>query len=197
MSDPIGMILVSGIKGQGEGMTEEELLELYALVRKEAEGMVAREKMLQAQTAALNQAIEQLQQLPLTLGKQTGEYIAMGVRQSIQDDFSRPIETAVKRPLEQFNREIYSARNIMAQVSEAARFQSRRWMAILVLIGVVLGGGGSYFFFGRDLSQVNERLASMQRQVLLAMPLPGAKPASSPPDKGHHGIHAGTTPSIP
>jgi hypothetical protein len=102
----------------------------------------------------------------------------------------------VKRPLEQFSQEIYSARNIMAQVSEAARFQSRRWMAILVLIGIVLGGDGSHFFFGRDLSQVNERLDTIQQQVLLAMSLPGAKLGTSPPDKGHHGSHA-VTPSMP
>ena len=94
-------------------MTEEELLALYALVRKEAEGMAAREKALGERTLALNQAIKQLQELPLTLGKQTSEYIAMGVRQSIQDDFSRPIEAAVKAPLELFSREAYHARDVM------------------------------------------------------------------------------------
>jgi hypothetical protein len=178
-------------------MTEEELLALYALVRKEAEGMTAREEALRQRTLALNRSIEQLQQLPLTLGKQTSEYIAMGVRQAIQDDFRRPIETAVKGPLEQFSREVSSARHIMAQVGEEARFQSRRWMAILVLIGVVLGWGGSYFFFGRDLSQVNERLDSIQRQVLLTMPLPDVKPAVGSPGKGHHGSHILIAPSAP
>jgi hypothetical protein len=178
-------------------MNEEELLALYALVRKEAEGMAAREKALQARTAALNESIKQLQQLPLTLGKQTSEYIAMGVRQSIQDDFSRPIETAVKGPLEQFSREIYSARDIMAQVSEVARFQSRRLMAILLLIGVVLGWGGSYLFFVRDLNQVNERLDTIQQQVILAIPVPDTKPAVTPPNKGHHASHAAVTTPTP
>ncbi len=59
-------------------MNEEEFLALYALVRKEAEGMATREKALEARTTALNLSIQQLQQLPLTLGKQTSEYIAMG-----------------------------------------------------------------------------------------------------------------------
>jgi hypothetical protein len=177
-------------------MTEEELLALYALVRKEAEGMAAREEALRARTVALNRSIEQLQQLPLTLGKQTSEYIAMGVRQAIQDDFSRPIETAVKGPLEQFSREISSARNIMAQVGDEARFQTWRWVAFLVLIGVALGSTGCYWFFVRDLNQVNERLDSIQRQVLLAMPLPDAKPAVSP-SKVHHGSHALIAPSAP
>ena len=41
---------------------------------------------LRIRTLALNRAIKQLQELPLVFGKQTSEYIAMGVRQSIQAD---------------------------------------------------------------------------------------------------------------
>lgn len=61
--------------------------------------MKAREAALTASTVALNQAISQLQQLPGTLGQHTSQYIAAGVRQSIEDDFSRPIANAVKGPL--------------------------------------------------------------------------------------------------
>jgi hypothetical protein len=178
-------------------MTEEELLALYALVRKEAEGMGAREKALQARTAALNQSIEQLQQLPLTLGKQTSEYIAMGVRQAIKDDFSRPIESAVKGPLELLSREVYHARDVMAQIGGEVRFQTWRWVAFLVLIGVALGSTGCYWFFVRDLSQVNERLDSIQQQITLAAPLPDARPGIAPPTKGHHGSHSAVAPTTP
>ena len=101
--------------------------------------MAAREEALRARTLALNESIKQLQQLPLTLGKQTSEYIAMGVRQAIQDDFSRPIETAVKGPLEQFSRLMYDARSVMARVGNEARFQTSQRMAVLILIGMVLG----------------------------------------------------------
>jgi hypothetical protein len=153
-------------------------------------GHGAREKALQARTAALNQSIEQLQQLPLTLGKQTSEYIAMGVRQAIKDDFSRPIESAVKGPLELLSREVYHARDVMAQVGGEVRFQTWRWVAFLVLIGVALGSGGCYFFFVRDLNQVNERLDSIQKQVMVAVPAPDAKPAIVPSTKVHHGSHA-------
>lgn len=178
-------------------MNEEELLALYALVRKEAEGMAAREKALEARTAALNQSIEQLKQLPFTLGKQTSDYIGMGVRQAIKDDFSRPIESAVKGPLELLNREIYHARDVMAQVGNEVAFQTWRWVAFLVLVGVALGSGGCYWFFVRDLSQVNERLDSIQQQVMMAVPAPDAKPAIGPTTKSHHGNHAAVAPATP
>ncbi len=53
-------------------------------------------------------------------------------------------------------------------------------MAFLVLIGVALGSTGCYWFFVRDLSQVNERLESIQQQVVLAVPAPDVKPAVGP-----------------
>ena len=42
----------------------------------------------------------------------------MGVRQSIQDDFSRPIETAVKGPIGELNQATYHARIVMAEVGK-------------------------------------------------------------------------------
>jgi hypothetical protein len=178
-------------------MNEEELLALYALVRKEAEGMAAREEALRARTLALNESIKQLQQLPLTLGKQTSEYIAMGVRQSIQDDFSRPIETAVKKPLEQFSQLMYDARSVMARVGNEARFQTSQRMAVLILIGMVFGAGGSYLLYGREVGKINDRLDRLQQEVLLAIPYPDVKPAATPPSKGHHASHAAVAPPAP
>jgi hypothetical protein len=88
------------------------------------------------------------------------------------------------------SREVYHARDVMAQVGGEVRFQTWRWVAFLVLIGVALGSGGCYFFFVRDLNQVNERLDSIQKQVMVAVPAPDAKPAIVPSTKVHHGSHA-------
>jgi hypothetical protein len=178
-------------------MADDEAIALYGAVKRMAEAMAAREAVLDAKTAALDHAIAELKGLPLALGKQTSQYIAMGVRQSIQDDFSRPIETAVKGPLELLNREIYHARDVMAQVGNEVAFQTWRWVAFLVLIGVAIGSGGCYWFFVRDLNQVNERLDSIQQQVMVVAPLPDAKPAIGSPTRAHHSSHPAIAPSAP
>lgn len=84
-------------------MLEEDAIAVVAMLKKGAETMKAREEALTASTVALNKAITQLQQLPGTLGQHTSQYIAAGVRQSIQDDFSRPIADAVKGPLSELH----------------------------------------------------------------------------------------------
>jgi len=146
-------------------MNEEELLALYAIVRKEAESMADREAGLAQRTAALNQAIAKLEQLPLALGKQTSEYIAQGVRQAIQDDFRRPIADAVKGPIAELSRETYHARIIMEQVGRESRFQTWTWVTILVLLGIILGATGCYYAVVRDLDRVNDRLDAIQQQI--------------------------------
>jgi len=103
----------------------------------------------------------------------------------------------VKGPLELLSREVYHARDVMAQVGSEVYFQTWRWVAFLVLIGVALGSGGYYWFFVRDLNQVNDRLDSIQQQITPAAPLPDAKPALGTPTKGHHGSHAAASPSAP
>jgi hypothetical protein len=70
-------------------------------------------------------------------------------------------------------------------------------VAFLVLIGVALGSTGCYWFFVRDLNQVNERLDSIQQQVVLAVPAPDAKPAIGPSTKSHRGSHAAVAPTAP
>ncbi len=103
----------------------------------------------------------------------------------------------MKGPLELLSREVYHARDVMAQVGSEVYFQTWRWVAFLVLIGVALGSGGCYWFFVRDLNQVNDRLDSIQQQITPAAPLPDAKPALGTPTKGHHGSHAAASPSAP
>jgi hypothetical protein len=167
-------------------MTDDELLALYGSMKEMAAAMKAREAALDTKTAALSAAIAQLGKLPETLGKQTSQYIAMGVRQSIQDDFSRPIADAVKGPIAELSRETYHAREVMAQVGKEVRFQSWTWFAVLLLIGFALGGATGYYLFVRDLNQVNDRLEAIQQQNAPA-PASDAKPADSKIGKARKG----------
>ena len=67
-------------------------------------------------TTALEVAIAELKTAPREPGKQTSQYIAIGVKQFIQDDFSRLIAEAVKGPIAELSRETYHARLVMQQV---------------------------------------------------------------------------------
>jgi hypothetical protein len=99
------------------------------------------------------------------LGKQTSQYIAAGVKASIQDDFSRPIADAVKGPIAELSRETYHARIVMEQVGKEVRYQSRTWVAILLLLGFALGGATGYYLFVRDMNGVSDRLDAIQQQI--------------------------------
>lgn len=167
-------------------MADDEAIALYGAVKKMAEAMAAREAVLDAKTAALDQAIAELKGLPLALGKQTSQYIAAGVRQSIQDDFSRPIADAVRGPLKELESATYHARSVMAEVGKEARFQNWRWIAVMVVLGIVLGGTGCYYWFVRDLNQVNDRLDTIQQQLTPAAPAPVPQPADGKAAKEHH-----------
>ena len=167
-------------------MTDDELLALYGSIKEMAAAMKAREAALETKTAALNTSIAQLGKLPETLGKQTSQYIAMGVRQSIQDDFSRPIAEAVKGPIADLSRETYHAREIMAQVGKESRFQTWNAIAVMILLGVFLGAFGSYYFFNRELGQVSNRLDGIQQQVAPVVPASDAKPVDGKAAKEHH-----------
>jgi hypothetical protein len=168
-------------------MTDDEILAVYGSIKKLAESMSAREAALDRKTAALDAAITEIKQLPATLGKQTSQYIAAGVRQSIQDDFSRPITEAVKGPIADLSRETYHAREVMSQVGKESRFQTWTWIAIMVLLGVILGTVGCYFFYQRDIGRIDDRLDSIQQQITPATPALVAKPATGTSAKAHHG----------
>ncbi len=157
-------------------MTDDELLLIYKGLRDMNEAMKAREIALDSKTAALGSAIAQLGKLPETLGKQTSQYIAMGVRQSIQDDFSRPIAEAVKGPIAELSRETYHAREIMAEVGKEVRFRSWTWFAVLLLIGFGIGGATGYYVFVLDINRVSDRLDAIQQQIMPVVPIPAAKP---------------------
>ena len=162
-------------------MRDDELLLIYKGFVDMTEAMKAREVALDQKTAALGAAIAQLGKLPDTLGKQTSQYIAMGVRQSIQDDFSRPIAEAVKGPIAELSRETYHARIVMEQVGKEVRYQSWTWVAVLLLLGFALGGATGYYLFVRDINQVSDRLDAIQQ---LITPATEAVPATLRGQKG-------------
>ena len=161
-------------------MADDEAIALYGAVKKMAQAMAEREAALDEKTAAIAAAIAGLQQLPAALGKQTSQYIAAGVKASIQDDFSRPIADAVKGPIAELSRETYHARIVMEQVGKEVRYQSWTAIAVMVILGIALGTGGSYFFFIRDLGTINDRLKAIQQQIATPDPAPEAKPAGKP-----------------
>jgi hypothetical protein len=175
-------------------MLEEDAIAVVAMLKKGAETMKAREEALAASTVALNQAIVKLQQLPATLGQQTSQYIAAGVRQSIQDDFSRPIADAVKGPLSELQYATNQARDLMREVRKESRLQTWNWVAVMVLLGVAIGGLGCYGFFVRDINQVNDRLDSIQQQITPRAQIPDTKPVPGASSKGHH-AHPAAAPS--
>lgn len=160
-------------------MTEDEVIALYGAIKKLAGSMAAREAALDRKTAALEAAIQELRQLPEALGKQTSQSIAAGVRASIQDDFRLPIEAAVHKPLRELTQATDQARHVMAEVVRESRFQTWTWLGILLLLGVLLGAFGCYYFVQSDIAQINQRLDSIQQQIT----------ASQPPASEHHSSH--------
>lgn len=153
-------------------MTEDEALALYGAIKKLAGSMAAREAALDRKTAALETAIQELRQLPAMLGEQTGQSIAAGVRQSIQNDFRLPIEAAVHKPLRELNQATDQARHVMAEVGRESRFQTWTWLGILLLLGVFLGAFGCYYFVQSDIAQINQRLDTIQQQTTASHPAP-------------------------
>ena len=177
-------------------MTDDELLLIYSSMRKFTESMQAREESLDQKTAALNAAISHLQQLPAALGKQTSQYIATGVRQSIQDDFSRPIETAVKGPLSELSREVYHARDVISQVRNESHYQTLGWVVAMVAIGIAIGVVGTWWFFQRDIGRIDDSLTSIQQQLTQSVPVPDTNAATAAPAKKHH-VHPAAPSTAP
>ena len=166
-------------------MRDDELLLIYKGFVDMTEAMKAREVALDQKTAALGAAIAQLGKLPDTLGKQTSQYIAMGVRQSIQDDFDRPIGEAFSGPIAELKSATYNARSVMAEVGKESRFHTWAWVGILVILGIALGATGCYYWFIRDLNQVNSRLDTIQQQLTPAAPASVPQSADGKATKEH------------
>ena len=161
-------------------MADDEALALYGTVKKMVLAMAEREAALDAKTAALQAAIAGLEQLPATLGKQTSQYIEAGIRASIKGDFKRPIEDAISGPLGELQYATNQARDVMREVRSESKLQSWTAVAVMVILGIALGVTGSYFFFIRDLGNINDRLEIIQQQIATPAPAPDAKPTGKP-----------------
>jgi hypothetical protein len=170
-------------------MRDDELLAIYGATRQLAEGMAARDAELKQSTAALEAVIVQVHQLPAMLGAQTSKYIASGIREVVQDDFKQPIEKAIEGPIRSIEVAAYHAREAVEQIKREARFQNWTVFALILALGFALGAFGTYFFFTRQVSALNDRFDHFEQ--LLVTPVPAATdPHAPPPQAGKkHGQH--------
>ena len=169
-------------------MRDDELLAIYGATRQLAEGMTARDAELKQSTAALEATIAQVRQLPAMLGQQTSKYIAAGIREVVQDDFRQPIEKAVEGPIRSIEVAAYHAREAVEQIKREARFQNWTVFALILAFGFALGASGTYFFFTRQVSALNDRFDQLQQVIA---PAPAAPDAQAPPPQTRkkHGQH--------
>ena len=169
-------------------MRDDELLAIYTATRQIAEAMAARDAELKKSTAALEATVVQVRQLPAWLGQQTGQYIASGIREVVQKDFSHPIEDALKEPLLSLDVALRHAMSVVSEFKGVTRYLSWTWFALILALGIGLGSSGTYFFFTREVGKLRDQITAMQQQV--ASPVaPVASPASPPQTKKKHGAH--------
>ena len=171
-------------------MRDDELLAIYGATRQIAESMAARDAELKKSTAALEATVVQVRQLPAWLGQQTGQHIAAGIREVVQEDFGQPIEDALKTPLFSLDLALRHATTVVSEFKGASRFVSLGWFAVILTLGVALGSSGTYFFFTREVGKLRDQIDAMQQQV--APPVaPVVVPAPSPQQqtKKKHGAH--------
>ena len=102
----------------------DDAVALYGLAKKQLESMNQREAELQRATAVLQAAVTELKALPFTLGKQTSQYIGMGVREAIQQDFSPPIKEVFQPPIAELKSVMGNAREAIQEVSRYAKYQT-------------------------------------------------------------------------
>jgi len=85
----------------------------------------------------------------------------------------------------------------MRQVRGESRLQTWNWVAVMVILGIALGGVGCYWFFVRDINHLNDRLDSIQQQMTPVAPVPDTKPAPGASTKGRHAHPAAAQPTAP
>ena len=165
-------------------MRDDELLATYGATRQLAEGMQARDAELKQSTAALEATIAQVRKLPAMLGQQTSKYIAAGIREVVQEDFRQPIEKAVEGPIRSIEVAAYHAREAVGQIKREARFQNWTIFALVLAVGMALGGGVAYFFFARQVSALNDRFDYLQHLLLAPTPVPADTHVPPPKPNG-------------
>ena len=170
-------------------MRDDELLAIYGATRQLAEGMAARDAELKQSTAALEAVIVRVHQLPAMLGAQTSKYIAAGIREVVQGDFKQPIEKAVEGPIRSIEVAAYHAREAVGHLKEEARFQTWTVFALILALGFALGAFGSYFFFTRQVSALNDRFDHLQQMLVAPPPAAVDTHAPIPQPAKKHGQH--------
>ena len=147
-------------------MGDDELLAIYGATRHLAEGMQARDAELKQSTAALEATIVQVRQLPAMLGQQTSKYIAAGIREVVHEDFRQPIEKAVEGPVRSIEVAALPAREAVGHLKDEARFQTWTVFALILALGFALGAFGTYFFFTRQVSSLNDRFDRLEQMLV-------------------------------
>ena len=153
-------------------MTDDELTYLYGSMKEMAAAMKAREVALDQKTAALGAAIAQLEKMPFTLGKQTSQYIGMGVREAIQQDFDTPIKESFQAPIANLERATSEARSVMSEVRKATRFHAVSWWGSVLGLGILLGALGYHFLEMSKFDDIQTQLNTIQQQMTQAAPIP-------------------------
>jgi hypothetical protein len=169
-------------------MRDDELLAIYGATRQLAEGMAARDAELKQSTAAL-EIIIQVHQLPAMLGQQTSKYIAAGIREVVQEDFKQPIEKAVEGPIRSIEVAAYHAREAVGHLKQEARFQTWTVFVLILALGFGLGSFGTYFFFTRQVSALNDRFDHFEQMLVAPSPAPADTHAPTPQAGKKHGQH--------
>jgi hypothetical protein len=164
-------------------MTDDELLLIYKGLRDMTEAMKAREIVLDQKTAALGAVVTELKGLPFTLGKQTSQYIGMGVREAIQQDFDTPIKESFQGPISNLDRATRAATSVMTEVSKATRFHAVSWWGSVLGLGILLGALGYHFLEMQKFDDIQTQLNTIQQQMIPAAPIPGSV---LPSDKKKH-----------
>ena len=164
-------------------MTDDELLLIYKGLRDMTEAMKAREIVLDQKTAALGAVVTELKGLPFTLGKQTSQYIGMGVREAIQQDFDTPIKESFQGPISNLDRATRAATSVMTEVAKATRFHAVSWWGSVLGLGILLGALGYHFLDLRKFDDIQTKINAIQLQMTPTAPIPAP---NGPGDKKKH-----------
>ena len=162
-------------------MRDDELLAIYTGTRQVAEAMAARDAELKRSTAALEATIVQVRQLPAMLGQQTSKYIAQGLKEALEGDLKEPVEAALRQPLYALELATRQATKAVSEFEGTSRFVTWGWFAVILTLGFGLGAFGTYFFFTRQVSALNERFDHLQQLLVAAAPASVSPDAQAPP----------------
>ena len=107
----------------------------------------------------------------------------------MQEDFRQPIEKAVEGPIRSIEVAAYHAREAVGHLKEEARFQTWTVFALILALGFALGAFGSYFFFTRQVSALNDRFDHLQQMLVAPPPAAVDTHAPIPQPAKKHGQH--------